>query len=94
MTAKSTTKIMTIRMYPTKITNHMYLWYFVRTKKYKKYPPSTLQSLLCGLNRILKKSKALSSTLDDVNLALCDIQLTLDSVTSDYIEKELVSSRK
>ena len=63
-----------------------YLKYFVfeaRTQDGKKYHPSTLRSLLSGLNRILKESKAPFSILDNGNPAFRELLLTLDTVTSD-----------
>ena len=61
-----------------------YLKYFVleaRTQDGKKYPPSTLRSLLSGLNRILKESKAPFSILDKGNPDFCELLLTLGTVT-------------
>ena len=59
-----------------------YLKYFVleaRTQDGKKYHPSTLWSLLSGLNRILKESKAPFSILDKGNPDFRALLLTLDS---------------
>ena len=63
-----------------------YLRYFVleaRTQDCKKYPPTTIRSLLSGLNRILEESKAPFSILDKGNPAFRELLLTLDTVTSD-----------
>ena len=49
-----------------------YLRYLVleaRTQDGEKYPPTTIRSLLSGLNRILRESKALFSILDKGNPA-------------------------
>lgn len=62
-----------------------YMRYFVleaRTQDGKKYPPGTIRSILSGLNRILKDSKAPFSILDKASPSFRNLQLTLDTVTS------------
>ena len=47
------------------------------------YPPASLRSLLCGLNRVLQKNKAPFSVLDKTNHRFRDLLKTLDSLSSD-----------
>ena len=55
-----------------------YMRYFVlevRSQDGNKYPPRTIRSILSGLNRILKESKAPFSILDKTNPCLHDCSL-------------------
>lgn len=47
------------------------------------YPPTSLRSLLCGLNHVLQKNKAPFSVLDKADHRFRDILKTLDSLSSD-----------
>ena len=47
------------------------------------YPPSTLRSLLSGINRVLQSNHAPFSVLDKTNPCFRDLLKTLDSVSSD-----------
>ncbi len=62
-----------------------YMRYFVleaRSHDGNKYPPGTIRSILSGLNRILRASKAPFSIFDKTNPAFRELQLTLDTLTS------------
>ena len=74
-----------------------YLRYFVleaRTQDDKKYSPTTIWSLLSGLNRILKELKATFSILDKSNPAFRELLLTLDTVTSDLHQEGVGVAKK
>ena len=47
------------------------------------YPPASLRSLLCGLNRVLQRNKAPFSVMDKTDHRFRDLQKTLDSLSSD-----------
>ena len=47
------------------------------------YPPASLRSLVCGLNRVLQRNKAPFSVMDKADYRFHDLQKTLDSVSSD-----------
>ena len=63
-----------------------YMRYFVlkaRIQDGNKYPPGRIRSILSGLNRILKDSKAPFSILDKANPSFRESLLTLDTIASD-----------
>lgn len=65
---------------PTTVSK--YMRYFVleaRNQAGEKYPPSTIRSILSGLNRVLKEAKAPFSILDKSDHRFRDLLLTLDS---------------
>ncbi len=73
-----------------------YMRYFVleaRNKDGNKYPPGAIRSILSGLNRILKESKAPFSIFDKSNPAFRELQLTLDTVTSNLHREGLGVSK-
>ena len=47
------------------------------------YPPSSLRSLVCGLNRVLQRNKAPFSVVDKSDHRFRDLIKTLDSLSSD-----------
>jgi hypothetical protein len=47
------------------------------------YPPSSLRSLVCGLNRVLQKNRAPFSVVDKNDHRFRDLIKTLDSLSSD-----------
>ena len=47
------------------------------------YPPSSLRSLVCGLNHVLQKNKAPFSVIDKNDHRFRDLIKTLDSLSSD-----------
>ena len=65
-----------------------------RTQEGKKYPPGTIRSILSGLNRIMKDSKAPFSILDKANPCFLELQLTLDTVTSTLHREGVGVSKK
>ena len=74
-----------------------YMRYFVleaRARDGKKYPPTTIRSILSGLNRIYKESKAPFSIFDKANPAFRELHLTLDTVTSDLHREGIGVSKK
>lgn len=46
------------------------------------YPPTSLRSLLCGLNRVLQKNKAPFSVLDKADHRFGDILKMFDALSS------------
>ena len=67
------------------VTVCKYLRYFVlkaRSHDGTKYSLATVRSILSGLNRILKKSKAPFNILDKQSPCFRELHLTLDCVTS------------
>ena len=50
---------------------------------WRKVSPSTIRSILSGLNRVLKEAKAPFSILDKPDHRFCELLLTLDAITSD-----------
>ena len=57
------------------------------------YPPASLRSLLCGLNRVLQKNKAPFSVLDKADHRFRDLLKTLDSLSSDLHRQDVGSSQ-
>lgn len=57
------------------------------------YPPSTLRSLVSGLNRIIKRNNIPFSVLDKTDHRFRDLLKTLDSVSSDLHRQGVGASR-
>ena len=47
------------------------------------YPPASLRSLVCGLNRVLQRNKVPFSVMDKADHRFRDLQKTLDSLSSE-----------
>ena len=47
------------------------------------YPPSTLRSLISGLNQVLQNNQAPFSVLDKGDYRFCNLLKTLDSLSSE-----------
>ena len=75
-----------------------YLRYFVLEVRSstgeKYYPPATIQSILSGLNRVMKDRKAPFSILDKSNPSFRELMLTLNSVTSELHRDGVGVSKK
>ena len=65
-----------------------------RNQAGEKYPPSTIRSILSGLNRVLKEAKSPSSILDKSDHRFCELLLTLDTVTSDLHREGIGVTKK
>lgn len=55
----------------------------IRKSDGSSYPPSSLRSLVCGLNRVLQNNKAPFSVVDKNDHRFRDLLKTLDSLSSD-----------
>ena len=65
-----------------------------RNQTGEKYPPSTIRSILSGLNRVLKEAKAPFSILDKSDHRFHELLLTLDTVTSDLHHEGIGVTKK
>ena len=64
-----------------------------RNSNGQPYPPATIRSLLSGLSRILKSNKAPFSIFNKEDTRFRDLQLTLDSMSSELHKKGIGAAR-